>query len=187
KKPTTDAAELWVRDVLQRQTVQMTRLVDDLLDVSRMTRSTVSLNRAPADIGRVVRDAVDASMQWIEAKQHALDLELPPERLEIEVDAVRINQVMQNLIHNAAKFTPNGGRVAVSVRREGDEVVFSVKQRPRDVARAARHGVRAFQAGAAGPRSRRGRARRRPHAGAAPGHAPRRHGGGAQRGPREGE
>ena len=138
KKPTTDAAELWVRDVLQRQTVQMTRLVDDLLDVSRMTRSTVSLNRAPADIGRVVRDAVDASMQWIEAKQHALDLELPPERLEIEVDAVRINQVMQNLIHNAAKFTPNGGRVAVSVRREGDEVVFSVKDNGQGMSRELR-------------------------------------------------
>ena len=127
KKPTTDATEVWVRDVLQRQTVQMTRLVDDLLDVSRMTRSTVALNKAPVDLGKVVREAVDASMQWIEAKQHALDVRLPPERLEIEVDAVRINQVIQNLIHNASKFTPNGGRITVEARREGDQVVVSVK------------------------------------------------------------
>jgi PAS domain S-box-containing protein len=127
KKPTTDATEVWVRDVLQRQTVQMTRLVDDLLDVSRMTRSTVALNKAPVDLGKVVREAVDASMQWIEAKQHALDVRLPPERLEIEVDPVRINQVIQNLIHNAAKFTANGGRIVVEARRESEHVVISVK------------------------------------------------------------
>lgn len=127
KKPTTDATEVWVRDVLQRQTVQMTRLVDDLLDVSRMTRSTVALNKAPVDLGKLVREAVESSMQWIESKQHALEMRLPPERLEIEVDPVRINQVIQNLIHNAAKFTPNGGKVVVEARREGEQVVISVK------------------------------------------------------------
>ena len=61
-----------MRDVLQRQTVQMTRLVDDLLDVSRITRSTVALSKAPVDLRRAAREAADASMQWMQARQHQL-------------------------------------------------------------------------------------------------------------------
>ncbi len=127
KKPTSDPAELWVRDVLHRQTIQMTRLVDDLLDVSRITRSTVALNKALVDVRKVVRDAVDASMQWVQGRQHSLDLSLPEEELQISVDTVRLNQVLQNLIHNATKFTPSGGRIAVSAAREGESVVLSVR------------------------------------------------------------
>jgi CheY-like chemotaxis protein/nitrogen-specific signal transduction histidine kinase len=127
RKPTTDPAELWVRDVLQRQTIQMTRLVDDLLDVSRITRSTVALSKVAIDARKAIRDAADASMQWVQARQHQLLLDLPEDRLEVDADPVRLNQVIQNLVHNAAKFTPNGGRIEVRARREGDEVVMSVK------------------------------------------------------------
>ena len=127
KKPTTDPAELWVRDVLQRQTVQMARLVDDLLDVSRITRSTVALSKATLDLRKTVREAADASMQWMQSRRHEVALALPEERLEVEADPVRLNQVIQNLLHNAAKFTPNGGRVDVSVTRDGGDAVLSVR------------------------------------------------------------
>jgi PAS domain S-box-containing protein len=127
KKPTSDPAELWVRDVLQRQTVQMTRLVDDLLDVSRITRSTVALNKITVDVRKLVREAVDGSMQWFQARQQEIAVAVPEERLEIEADPVRLNQVVQNLLHNAAKFTPNGGKVELSVTREGQEVALTVR------------------------------------------------------------
>jgi PAS domain S-box-containing protein len=127
KKPTSDPAELWVRDVLQRQTIQMTRLVDDLLDVSRITRSTVALNKITVDVRKLVREAVDGSMQWFQARHQEIAVAVPEEKLEIDADPVRLNQVVQNLLHNAAKFTPNGGKVELSASREGQEVVLSVK------------------------------------------------------------
>ncbi len=127
KKPTADPAELWVREVLQRQTVQMTRLVDDLLDASRVTRSTVSLSKTRVDLQKLVRDAVDASAQWMQTRQHTLAVALPDEKLEIDADPVRLNQVVQNLLHNAAKFTPNGGKIEVGAMRDGDHAVIRVK------------------------------------------------------------
>ena len=127
KKPTNDPAELWVRDVLQRQTVQMTRLVDDLLDVSRITRSTVALNKAPLDVQKMVREAVDASMQWFQARNQEVSISLPEAKVELEADAVRMNQVIQNLLHNAAKFTPNGGRIEVSAAAQDGGVVLRVR------------------------------------------------------------
>src|SRR6185503_6489713 len=69
-RPAADPTEQWVRDVLQRQTGQLTRLVDDLLDVSRITRSAISLNKQPLDVRAVVRAAVDGSMQWMQARRH---------------------------------------------------------------------------------------------------------------------
>jgi CheY-like chemotaxis protein len=116
-----------VREVLQRQTVQMTRLVDDLLDASRVTRSTVSLSKARLDLHKLIRDAVDASAQWMQVRQHTLAVSLPEEKVEIEADSVRLNQVIQNLLHNAAKFTPNGGKIEIAAAREGDHAVIRVK------------------------------------------------------------
>jgi PAS domain S-box-containing protein len=127
KKPTTDPAELWVRDVLQRQTVQMTRLVDDLLDVSRITRSTVALAKVVVDLRKAAREAVDASTQWMQARRHEVLVELPEEKLEVDADPVRLNQVIQNLLHNAAKFTPDGGRIEVRASRERGDAMLSVK------------------------------------------------------------
>jgi PAS domain S-box-containing protein len=127
KKPTADPAEIWVREVLQRQTVQMTRLVDDLLDASRVTRSTVSLSKSRLDVHKLLRDAVDASAQWMQVRQHTLTLRLPEDKLEIDADPVRLSQVIQNLLHNAAKFTPNGGKIEIGAAREGDRAVIRVK------------------------------------------------------------
>src|SRR5258706_376398 len=127
KKPTADPAEIWVREVLQRQTVQMTRLVDDLLDASRVTRSTVSLSKMRLDLHKLVRDAVDASTQWMQMRHHHLTVSLPDDKLEIEADPGRLNQAIQNLLHNAAKFTPNRGTIEIPAAREGDRAVIRVK------------------------------------------------------------
>ena len=127
RKPTSDPAELWVREVLQRQTGQMARLVDDLLDVSRITRSAVVLDRKPVDLRKIVRNAADASMQWFDERKHTLSIALAEDRLVVDADEVRLNQVVQNLLHNAAKYTPNGGRIELRAWRDAAEALISVR------------------------------------------------------------
>ena len=127
RAPTSDPTELWVREVLERQTGQMSRLVDDLLDVSRVTRAAMVLDRKPLDARKSLRNALDAARQWIEEGRHRLILDIADERLEVDGDEVRLNQVFQNLLHNAAKYTPQGGEIRVAARREGDEAVISVR------------------------------------------------------------
>jgi CheY-like chemotaxis protein len=127
-KPPADATETWVREVLHRQTGQMTRLVEDLLDVSRITRAAIPLDRQPLDVRAVVRAAVEGSMQWIQARGHGLSIELPPhEALTVVADQARLTQVMHKLLHNAARYTPEGGQVSISAERENIEVVIRVK------------------------------------------------------------
>lgn len=127
KKPTTDPTELWVREVLQRQTRQMARLVDDLLDVSRITRAAVTLSRQRIDVLALLRESVDASLQWMQARHQELSVRLPQGVIEIDADAVRLSQVIQNLLHNAAKFTPRGGKIELSAALETDGVAIHVK------------------------------------------------------------
>ena len=127
-KPPADATEKWVREVLRRQTGQITRLVDDLLDVSRITRAAIPLNRRPLDARVVVRAAVEGAMHWMQARGHSLSIELPPnEALTVVADEARLTQVLHKLLHNAARYTPEGGQVSVAARRENDAVVIHVK------------------------------------------------------------
>src|SRR5256714_1043608 len=127
RKPTSDPAEQWVREVLQRQTGQMTRLVDDLLDVSRVTRDSIVLENKTLDARNIARAALDASRQWFDERHQELTVSLGEEALFVEGDEVRLVQVLQNLLHNAAKFTADGGRIELAMRREGGEVLISVK------------------------------------------------------------
>ncbi len=127
RKPTREPGELWVREVLERQTAQLSRLVDNLLDVSRLTRSAVVLDRRPVDLRNIVRNAVDASMQWIRERAHRVEISLPEDRLMVDGDEVRLNQVVQNLVHNAAKYTPNGGWIQVSAGVESGRIVIRVR------------------------------------------------------------
>jgi PAS domain S-box-containing protein len=127
-RPPADATEKWVREVLHRQTGQITRLIDDLLDVSRITRAAIPLNRRPLDARAVVRAAVEGSMQWIQARGHGLSVELPPnEALTVLADEARLTQVLHKLLHNAARYTQEGGQVSIAARRESDQVVVCVK------------------------------------------------------------
>ena len=127
RRPSADPTELWVRGVLERQTGQMSRLVDDLLDVSRVTRAAMVLDRKPLDVRAIVRGALDAAAQWIEERRHRLVVSLGEERLMVDGDEVRLSQVLQNLLHNAAKYTPPGGEIRVAARREGGDVLVSVR------------------------------------------------------------
>ena len=126
-RPPADATEKWVREVLHRQTGQITRLMDDLLDVSRITRAAIPLDRQPLDVRSVVRAAVEASMQWMQPRGHVLSLELPAEALTVLADKARLAQVLHKLLHNAARYTPEGGRISISARRDGSEIVVGVK------------------------------------------------------------
>ncbi len=102
------------QEVMDRQTRQLVRLVDDLLDVTRVTRNKIQLKRAPLDLNELVRRSVEDYRSSFEDKGVALEVELAPEPLTVDGDAARLAQVVGNLLQNAAKFTPAGGRVAVS-------------------------------------------------------------------------
>jgi len=108
----------WARDVIDRQVDQLTRLVDDLLDVSRITRGRVSLNVEPVEIDAVVARAVEAARPAIEARKQDLRISQPGKRLRVSGDATRLAQVISNLLNNASKFTDEGGRLTVAVDEE---------------------------------------------------------------------
>ena len=113
--------------VMERQLFHMTRLIEDLLDVSRITRGDVTLKRERLPLRAVFDSAVEASRHLIEANRHVLTLHLPDEPLCLDADATRLAQVVGNLVNNAAKYTPEGGRIDICADREGDEVVIRVE------------------------------------------------------------
>jgi CheY-like chemotaxis protein len=105
----------------------MVRLVDDLLDVSRISRGKIDLRTARVGLAEVVRNAVETSAPAVEAGRHRLTVDLPAEPVTVEGDVVRLTQVVANLLNNAAKYTPAGGTIAVAAGREGDEAVVRVR------------------------------------------------------------
>jgi signal transduction histidine kinase len=120
------AASMQARDMMERQLDQMVRLVDDLLDVSRITTGKLSLRRDLVALADVMRAAIDTARPFIEARGHRLEVHIPDVPLMLAADATRLAQVFSNLLNNAAKFTPRGGRVTVRAAREGDELVVRV-------------------------------------------------------------
>ncbi|GAC1409981.1 MAG: hypothetical protein NVSMB6_10130 [Burkholderiaceae bacterium] len=115
-----------VRDMLDRQVNQMVRLVNDLLDVARITSGKVELRKQPAEIGDLIRVAVETSMPLIEALQHRFSVSIPNDSMPVYVDPERISQVVSNLLNNAAKYTPAGGAISLDVTHDEHEVVVSV-------------------------------------------------------------
>ncbi len=107
--------------LMGRQVDQLVRLVDDLLDVSRISRGTIRLRPEPIDLNEVVGQAVEASRPLLEAHRHTLTVELPVAPLHMQGDATRLIQIVSNLLNNAAKFTPEGGRVWLTLERVGGE------------------------------------------------------------------
>jgi PAS domain S-box-containing protein len=102
-----------VRAMMERQVNQMVDLVDDLLDVARITRGDFELKRALVDLSSIVASAVDTSGPLIALHQHQFSIALPPDEVVLDVDATRITQVIANVLNNAAKYTPDGGRIAL--------------------------------------------------------------------------
>jgi PAS domain S-box-containing protein len=116
-----------VVDIMDRQVAHMVRLVDDLLEVSRITRGKVDLKREPVDLATAVRAAVDTARPLIDTAGHRLTVELPAEPVTADADPVRLVQVVTNLLNNAAKYTPAGGAVTVVAGREADRAVVRVR------------------------------------------------------------
>ncbi len=117
----------WAIEVISRQLTQLVRLVDDLLDVSRITRGKIELKIEAIDASKVVAAAVETSRPFVDALEHTLTVLLPPEPLLLKGDFARVAQILANLINNAAKYTNQGGRIAVTAAREGANVVFRVR------------------------------------------------------------
>jgi PAS domain S-box-containing protein len=117
----------WSVQVIEDQVKQMTRMVDDLLDVSRITRGKVVLQKERTELELVVGLAVEASRPLIEDCRHSLAVTLPPDPILLEVDPARIAQVLSNLLNNAAKYTDEGGAIALIAEPAGPEVVIRVR------------------------------------------------------------
>jgi signal transduction histidine kinase/DNA-binding response OmpR family regulator len=115
-----------VRDIIDRQVQQLVRLVDDLLDISRITRGKIRLQREPLELAGVIEQAVETSRPLIDAKKHALTVSLPRETVRVNGDAVRLAQVVGNLLNNAAKYTSDGGSITLSLECVEGEAVIRV-------------------------------------------------------------
>jgi PAS domain S-box-containing protein len=114
-------------EMLDRQVTHMVRLVDDLMEVSRITRGKIELIKDHVDVADVIRSAVETSRPLIESAGHELALSLPPEPMLLEGDPVRLAQVFANLLNNAAKYTEPGGHIAVTAHRDGADAVIAVR------------------------------------------------------------
>jgi len=116
----------WAREVIDRQVHQLTRLVDDLLDVSRITKGKIELRKERLALSALVSSAVEASRPLIKKWGHELTISIPAEPVYLDVDPTRMAQVLLNLLNNAAKYTEQGGRIALTGERDGDDVVIRV-------------------------------------------------------------
>jgi CheY-like chemotaxis protein len=113
--------------MMERQVNHMVRLVDDLMEVSRITRGNIELRQEPIEVAAIIRSAVETSRTLIDAAGHNLALAIPPEPLIVNGDKIRLAQVFTNLMNNSAKYTEPGGQISLSVRREGGTVAILVR------------------------------------------------------------
>lgn len=117
---------LWCHDVIDRQVGQMVRLLDDLLDVSRLSGGQLRLQKQPIRLSSAIERAVEAAQPLIDSNGHGFTMTLPPGELELEADLVRLAQVFSNILINAAKYTPRGGQIALEVERHDAGAVIRV-------------------------------------------------------------
>jgi CheY-like chemotaxis protein/two-component sensor histidine kinase len=128
KTPSTPETDpRWGQDIIERQVSYLTRLTDDLFDVSRITRDKLVLQRETVSLAEVIRAAVESSRPLIDQRQHEVTVTKSQDSIYVEADRVRLTQVFMNLLNNAAKYTPNPGHIWVNVEQAGDTVVVRVK------------------------------------------------------------
>ncbi len=128
KMPRVDAATLQqTRDMMERQVQHLVRLVDDLLDVSRVMRGKIELRREPVELATVIARAVETAQPLIEVQGHRLGISVSNESLLLDADPVRLAQVVGNLLTNAAKYTEANGRIWLTAERVGGEAVLKVR------------------------------------------------------------
>jgi signal transduction histidine kinase len=114
------------RHTIVRQTNHLVRLVDDLLDVSRINQGKITLRREPSELSAFVATALETVQPIMQARQHALSVNLPPQSVTLYGDSVRLAQIVGNLLHNAAKFTPVGGRIGLDATLDGNTLVLRI-------------------------------------------------------------
>jgi PAS domain S-box-containing protein len=122
-----ESERMHAQAIIERQVEHMGRLLDDLLDVSRITRGTLILRRSTVDLATAVAAAQESARPLIESRGHALRVQLPAETLRLVADPVRLAQVLANLLINAAKYTDPGGRIELEARRTGGELTIAVR------------------------------------------------------------
>jgi len=128
KMPSTDAATVHqAKEMMGRQVQSLVRLVDDLLDVSRIMRGKIELRRERIDLATAVARAIETATPAIQNGRHELTVSLPPEPLPVDADLIRLAQAIANLLHNAAKYTEPGGRIALTAERDDDTAVVRVR------------------------------------------------------------
>ncbi len=125
RDPSRDQAA-WSNDVITRQVGHLTHLIDDLLDVSRIRLGKIHLRKAPLDVSDSIARAVETVRPLIDRKGHALTVSIAPGPLSVEADPTRLEQVVVNLLTNAAKYTDDGGKITLSAARDADSVVIRV-------------------------------------------------------------
>ena len=126
-KGTRDQEVQWARDVIERQVQQMTRLVDDLLDVSRITTGKIKLQLEHVELKRIVEAAVEISRPVIELRRHHFTISIDPQPMWLNGDNPRLVQALSNVLNNAAKYTPHGGQITLTAAREHDDIVIRVR------------------------------------------------------------
>ncbi|HEX7843783.1 MAG TPA: ATP-binding protein, partial [Kofleriaceae bacterium] len=115
------------RTVIERQTQHLVRLVDDLLDISRITRGKTELKREPIEVAEIVAKAIEIASPLVEQRRHELDVQVAPHGLPVSADPARFAQVVANLLTNAAKYTEPGGRITITAARSGSDVELAVR------------------------------------------------------------
>lgn len=119
--------------VIDRQAHHMARLLDDLLDVSRITQQKITIRKEPVDLVPLVGQTIEAVRPMVDTRRHSVKFEHPAEPVCAEGDRVRISQIVENLLTNAAKYTPDGGTICVSLRRDGGRILLSVRDNGRGI------------------------------------------------------
>ncbi|HEY4772142.1 MAG TPA: response regulator [Steroidobacteraceae bacterium] len=127
RRPLEDPQLVWARDLVERQLGHLARLVDDLLDVSRITRGAITLAREPVLVHTVLLRALETIQPMIERHTHELLIDMGEQQLEVEGDLIRLTQALSNLLNNAVKYTEAGGRIKVTVSREENLVAIRVQ------------------------------------------------------------
>jgi signal transduction histidine kinase len=117
----------WAQEVIHRQLVSLTRLVDDLLDVSRITRGKITLSRQPLDIATLINQAIETIEPLVLEREQQLALRVPPEPMQVDGDPTRLTQALANVLGNAAKYTERGGRIDLICTRRGTDVEIRVR------------------------------------------------------------
>jgi PAS domain S-box-containing protein len=137
----SDAQKRWSQEVIDRQVQHMALLLDDLLDVSRITRGVLSLRKSSTELAAVVEAAIETARPLIDAKHHQLVVELPPQTLRFEADPLRISQVVANLLTNAAKYTDAHGHIRLTAQVLGGELLVEVSDDGIGIAAESLHEV----------------------------------------------